>query len=99
MRIDVTPDERFIYVGKNVLKVLEMQNGQYKLLDNADHIRPFIDFNLLKSGEVITFDEATSDLIKYDPSLNEVKRLQGMRKIELGNYFILIDRSFLFVVL
>lgn len=86
MRIDVTPDERFIYVGKNVLKVLEMQNGQYKLLDNADHIRPFIDFNLLKSGEVITFDEATSDLIKYDPSLNEVKRLQGMRKIELGNF-------------
>ena len=84
MRIEVTPDERFIYVGRNVLKVLELENGQYKLLDNADHIRPFIDVKLLGSGEVITFDEATSDLVKYDPSLNEVKRLNGARKIDLG---------------
>lgn len=85
MRIEVTPDERFIYVGKNVLKVLELENGQYKLLDNADHIRPFIDFKLLRnSGELITFDENTSDLIKYDRDLNELKRLNGMRKIDLG---------------
>lgn len=66
MRIEVSQDERFIYVGRNVLKVLELDNGQYKLLDNADHIRPFIDLKLLESGEVITFDEATSDLVKYD---------------------------------
>lgn len=84
MRIEVTPDERFIYVGKNVMKVLELDNGQYKLLDNADHIRPFIDFKLLKNGDLITYDENTSDLIKYDPGLNEIKRLNGMRKIELG---------------
>lgn len=84
MRIEVTPDERFIYVGKNVLKVLELDNGVYKLLDNADHVRPFIDLKLLGTGEVLTFDEGTSDLVKYDPSLNEVKRLNGMRKIDLG---------------
>jgi hypothetical protein len=84
MRIEVTPDEKFVYVGKNVLKVLEKLNGQYKLLDNADHIRPFIDLKLLNTGEVITFDEATSDLVKYDADLNEVKRLNGMRRIDLG---------------
>ena len=86
MRIEVTPDERFIYVGKNVMKVLELENGQYKLLDNADHVRPFIDFKLLKNGDLITYDENTSDLIKYDPGLNEVKRLNGMRKIDLGKF-------------
>lgn len=67
MRIDVTPDERLIYVGKNVLNVLEYVDGTYKLMDNAAHVRPFIDLNLLRgSGDVITFDEATSDLVKYD---------------------------------
>lgn len=67
MRIDVTPDERLIYVGKNVLNVLEYVDGTYKLMDNASHVRPFIDLNLLRaSGDVITFDEATSDLVKYD---------------------------------
>lgn len=91
MRIEVTPDERFIYVGRNVLKVLELENGQYKLLDNADHIRPFIDLKLLGTGEVLTFDEATSDLVKYDPSLNEIKRLNGQRQIFLGNFSILFQ--------
>lgn len=85
MRIQVTPDEKFVYVGKNELKVLELENGQYKLLDNADHINPFIDLKLLKdTGEVITFEENTSDLIKFDPGLNETKRLQGQKKIDLG---------------
>jgi len=84
MRVDVTPDEKFIYVGKNELKVLEREGGAYKLLDNATHIKPFIDLKLLNSGEVITFDENTSDLIKYDPSLNEINRLQGAKKIDLG---------------
>lgn len=89
MRIQVTPDERFIYVGKNELKVLELENGQYKLLDNADHIRKFIDMKVLRStGEVITFDEDTSDLIKYDAGLNEVKRLQGSKKIDIGKSFL-----------
>jgi hypothetical protein len=94
MRIEVTPDERFVYVGKTVLKVLELVNGQYKLLDNADHIRPFIDLKLLKTGEVITFDEATSDLVKYDPGLAEIKRLNGMRRIDLGNLQIFFKNSF-----
>jgi hypothetical protein len=96
MRIDVTPDERFIYVGKNVLKVLEYQDGTYKLMDNADHVRPFIDLNLLRnSGEVITFDEATSDLVKYDSGLNEIKRLNGRRRIDLGKFFHKKKSSFL----
>jgi hypothetical protein len=87
MRIEITPDEKYIYVGKNVLKVLEFDPNlqQYRLLDSADHIRPFIDFKLLKnSGDLIVFDENTSDLIKYDPSLNQVRRLTGMRKIDVG---------------
>jgi hypothetical protein len=84
MRVDVTPDEKFVYVGRNELKVLERDGASYKLLDNATHIKPFIDLKLLDSGEVITFDENTSDLIKYDPSLNEINRLQGAKKIDLG---------------
>jgi hypothetical protein len=70
--------------------VLEYQDGTYKLMDNADHVRPFIDLNLLKSnGSVITFDEATSDLVKYDAGLNEIKRLNGRRRIDLGKNLIL----------
>lgn len=94
MRIQVTPDERYIYVGKNKLKVLELENGQYKLLDNADHINPFIDLKLLRdTGEVITFDENSSDLIKYDPGLNETKRLKGQKRIGLGKQESLTTRG------
>lgn len=85
MRIQVTPDEKLVYVGRNELKVLERDGNQYRLLDNATHIRPFIDLKLMRdTGEVITFDENTSDLIKYDPSLTEMNRLDGAKKIDLG---------------
>lgn len=85
MRIQVTPDEKLLYVGRNELKVLERDGGQYRLLDNATHIKPFIDLKLMRdTGEVITFDENTSDLIKYDPSLTEMNRLDGAKKIDLG---------------
>ena len=41
------------------------------------HIEPFIDMKVMKNGNVITFDEATSDLIKFDENLKQVRRLQG----------------------
>jgi hypothetical protein len=37
-RIQVTPDERYIYTGRDELKVLENNNGRFKLLDNATHV-------------------------------------------------------------
>jgi len=84
-RIQVTPDESLIYVGNNVLKVLGQEpNGSVTLLDEGAHIKRFIDLKVLKAtGEVILFDEQTSDLIKYDPRLNESKRLKGRRAISL----------------
>lgn len=66
-----------------MLKVLELKNGQYTLLNKGQAVKSFIDIKLLPTGELIVFDENTSDLIKYDVELNENKRLAGKKKIVL----------------
>jgi hypothetical protein len=47
-------------------------------------VKSFIDIKLLPTGELIVFDENTSDLVKYDPEIVEMKRLAGKKKITLG---------------
>ena len=42
---------------------------------------------LLPNGELVVFEENTSDLVKYSPELLENKRLAGHRKIKLGKCF------------
>lgn len=85
-RVQVSPDEKYIYAGKNELKVLENRGGRFKFLDMATHVQPFIDLKLLPSGDVIIFDKATSDLIKYDHNLNQIQRLPGKKPIVIdGN--------------
>lgn len=53
------------------------------MLNKGQAVRSFLDIKLLPTGELIAFDEQTSDLIKYDVDLNESKRLPGKRKIVL----------------
>lgn len=80
----MSPNQRYIYCGKQELKVLEMRNGQYTMLGKGKGVKSFIDIKLLPSGELIVFDEASSDLIKYDLDIKELKRLSGKKQIVLG---------------
>lgn len=84
-RIQVTNDENLIYVGKFALHVLQMANNQYNLLQGrGDGINSFIDIKLLKStGELIVFEEKTSDLVRYTPTLELRNRLEGRRPLNL----------------
>ena len=83
-RVQVSPDQQYIYTGRRQMKALERQGDSYRLLNVGSNVQPFIDAKLLDTGEVITFDEATSDLVMYDPSLKEINRLKGQRAINLG---------------
>lgn len=80
----MSPNQRFIYCGKEELKVLELRNGQYTLLNKGKAVKSFIDIKLLPTGELIVFDENSSDLVKYDPEIAETKRLAGKKRITLG---------------
>jgi len=51
------------------------------------HIESFVDIKVLKNGNVIVFDEQTSDLIKYDENLKQIRRLQGQSKVNLSKFF------------
>ena len=85
-RIQVTKDEGLIYVGKHDLKVLEMRNQRYSVVQNLGHgVNSFIDIKLLKNtGELIVFEENTSDLVRYSPSLQaQQNRLEGRRPLDL----------------
>lgn len=84
-RIQVTRDEGLIYLGKFRLEVLENQNGNYNLLQNRGaNINQFIDIKLVKStGQLIVFEEASSDLVRYTPTLAEHQRLDGRRALDL----------------
>ena len=87
--MQVTPDEKYIYVGRKELKVLENRNGRYKLMNNNGHIKPFIDLKLMPNRDIILFDELTSDLIKYNQNLEQIQRLPGKRPINLnGNEIV-----------
>lgn len=82
-RVQVSPDQSFIYCGQNELKVLQLKAGQYTLLNKGKNVKSFIDIKLLPTGELVVFDEATSDLIKYDRELQETKRLSGKKPVVL----------------
>ncbi len=64
--------------------MLELRNGQYTLLNKGKAVKSFFDIKLLPSGELIVFDENSSDLVKYDPEVVEMKRLTGKKRITLG---------------
>ena len=79
-------DGRFVYCGKKELKVLEKMGDQYGMMKVGKHIEAFVDLKVMKNGNVIVFDEATSDLVKYDENLKLVRRLQGQSTINLSKY-------------
>lgn len=85
-RVQVSFDGRFVYCGKKELKVLEKMGDQYGMMKVGKHIEAFVDLKVMKNGNVIVFDEATSDLVKYDENLKLVRRLQGQSTINLSKH-------------
>lgn len=67
VRIQVSQDKKLIYTGRNIIKILRFdeQLGSYTLLQDSQ-IGPFIDIKLLASGELLVYEERTSDLVKYN---------------------------------
>lgn len=88
-RIQVSPNQKFIYCGRESLKIMERKSpgeqtapslgptSQYVLLNKGGNVRDFADIKLLNSGELIVWEEDSSDLVKYDPSLKETNRLKS----------------------
>jgi hypothetical protein len=85
-RVQVSYDGRFVYCGKKQLKVLEKMGNQYGMMKVGNHVDSFVDLKVMKNGNVIVFDESTSDLIKYDENLKQVRRLQGQNTINLSKF-------------
>jgi hypothetical protein len=86
-RVQVSYDGRFVYCGKKQLKVLEKMGNQYGMMKVGKHIDSFVDLKVMKNGNVIVFYQETSDLIKYDENLKQVRRLQGQNTINLSKNF------------
>lgn len=65
----MSQDKRLIYTGKHQIKILRFDenNGSYTLLQEKNQIAPFIDIKLLRTGEILVYEETTSDLVKYSP--------------------------------
>lgn len=82
--MQVSRDGKFIFTGKNTLKILENIKDKYGLLKMGGNVEPFIDLKLLRNGNILVFAQETSDLVKYDENLKQVRRLQGQKKINLS---------------
>ena len=89
-RVQVSQDESLIYTGKDQLRVLQLDGGLYRLLEDTPVVNPFFDIKLLNNGDLIVFDKQTSDLVKYDQNLNQTQRLVGQKTIRLGKLKISI---------
>lgn len=83
-RVQSSPNGRFVYCGRNELKVLENMEGKYGLLKKGKNIRPFIDICLMRNGDLIVYDEETADLLKFDRDLRQIGRLPGNKTNNLG---------------
>jgi len=66
------------------MTILESVGEKFGRLKIKNNVERFIDLKLLKNGQIIIFSESSSDLIKYDDRLKQVRRLQGQRKINLS---------------
>jgi hypothetical protein len=84
--VQVSADERYIYTGKDQLRVLELRNGRYTLLKAGSHISNFIDIKLLNDGSLLVFDEQNSNLEKYNKQLKLMSRLEGRSHINIGKF-------------
>ena len=83
-RVQVSRDGKFIFTGKTTLKILENIKDKYGLLKMGGNVEPFIDLKLLRNGNILVFAQETSDLVKYNENLKQVRRLQGQKKINLS---------------
>ena len=85
LRVQVSSDKRYIFTGKNHLKVLQfdVSSGKYLLLKAGADIAPFIDIKVLNNGEMLVYEEHTSDLVKYTKKLVEMSRINGVKPLNL----------------
>lgn len=83
LRVQVSQDKKYIYTGKRTLRVLQMDenNGNYLLLKAGSKVAPFLDIKLLRNGELLVYEENSSDLVKYSKRLREVSRNNGIKPI------------------
>jgi hypothetical protein len=82
-KVQVEEREQHIYTGRRNLRLLECKNNQFILQTKPNEVKAFSDLYLLKrTGELIVLETGTSDLVKYDPNLKELRRLQGVRPVD-----------------
>lgn len=83
--MQVSRDKKFIFTGKNRLRVLQKDSNSknYLILNSGSEIEPFIDIKLLNTGELLVFEENSSDLVKYSKKLHEISRINGIKPINL----------------
>ena len=69
-----------IFLSGLKLVILELQGGQYQRTSASNGLKDeIIDMKLMNDESLIIFEESNSDLIKYNRSLLEVKRIKGFR--------------------
>ena len=85
-RIQVSKNLRMIYTGGEQMAALTLEGERYRIVDIGSEVEPFIDAKLLETGDLVTFEKRSSDLVLFDTNLNEINRLRGKRPIDLGIY-------------
>ena len=81
-KVQASIDDRFIYTGLQNLLILENNGRDFILNSKPNPVKPFIDIYLLKnSNELMVLEKNSGDLVKYDASFNELKRLKGSKAI------------------
>lgn len=81
-RVQVTDNELTVYCGQRDLRVLETRDGKYVMNSGNWNVKSFVDMLLLRNKELVILERSTGDLVKYDTTLKEIKRLQGRKAIE-----------------
>jgi len=85
LRIQVSRDCKRIYCGGDSLRILQQDNEKYKLLGIGAQVKSFLEIRLLKQEELLVVDRQTSSLIKYNPSLTPISKIDGKHPIDTGN--------------
>ena len=83
-RVQVTKDQARLIVGKDQLKLLELKNGAYTMVSKTKHIKPTVDFKILKNSNLLVLEKDTSDLVVYSPDFKEIGRIQDGKPFPEG---------------
>ena len=87
-RVQVTKDQARLIVGKDQLKLLELKNGAYTMVSKTKHIKPTVDFKILKNSNLLVLEKDTSDLVVYSPDFKEIGRIQDGKPFPEGKLIL-----------